>query len=516
MQQATLDNPADPSLRAENSGTETLRDISEPYPSPGLAPQAPVGQRVPDRTIFGLDAVALHARYWASFGVQVVRIGEPSLIVPHAELYLLTESRSLPLFRIADVMDVLNWVAPHVLLLRIHDDREKSYRERAITAVDDRFIRFQRIYDSADRLARVLLTDDRDVAKMWQNSPQPIVGWRRIRRSINRNDRVTQSINGEVYDRLSSEEIARFMSDLIRSWDRPDSTISRLQSETDPDQPRSTWLDPKATIDPACRIIGNVWVGAGRTIDADQTIVGPAVLWDDPLQRPQTDDIKWQDIEPAAPPPDDAPGVPVHIGFFTRFVKRTFDIAFASFALLLTLPLWPIIMLLIAKEDGKPFFFSHARESLGGRAFMCHKFRSMRKDAESLVGTLGDKNKSDAAHVIIENDPRVTPIGRFLRTTNLDEIPQFWNVLLGDMSIVGPRPSPEKENQFCPAWREARLSVRPGITGLWQISRTRKAGLDFQEWVKYDLEYVDRMSLWLDIKIIYITVAQIARKLLGV
>jgi lipopolysaccharide/colanic/teichoic acid biosynthesis glycosyltransferase len=114
----------------------------------------------------------------------------------------------------------------------------------------------------------------------------------------------------------------------------------------------------------------------------------------------------------------------------------------------------------------------------------------------------------------MDDDPRITRIGRFLRKTNLDELPQFWNVLAGDMSVVGPRPSPEDENQFAPAWREARLSVKPGITGLWQIRRTRKAGSDFQEWIKYDIEYVERQSLWLDLRIIWRTAILVGRKLL--
>ena len=110
------------------------------------------------------------------------------------------------------------------------------------------------------------------------------------------------------------------------------------------------------------------------------------------------------------------------------------------------------------------------------------------------------------------NDPRLTRVGRFLRKYNLDEFPQFWNVLWGDMSIVGPRPSPHNENQYCPAWRETRLSVRPGITGLWQIKRTRKAGNDFQEWIKYDIEYVETRTWWLDMVIIWKTIMTIVRK----
>jgi lipopolysaccharide/colanic/teichoic acid biosynthesis glycosyltransferase len=126
----------------------------------------------------------------------------------------------------------------------------------------------------------------------------------------------------------------------------------------------------------------------------------------------------------------------------------------------------------------------------------------MRKDAEKLKLELQKLNRADGPQFFIENDPRMTKVGRLIRKLNLDELPQFFNVLLGDMSVVGPRPSPHKENQFCPAWREARLSVRPGITGLWQVRRTRQAGSDFQEWIKYDLEYVRRANWRLDLLII--------------
>ena len=136
----------------------------------------------------------------------------------------------------------------------------------------------------------------------------------------------------------------------------------------------------------------------------------------------------------------------------------------------------------------------------------------MRKDAEQLKHLLSHQNQADGPQFYIENDPRLTRVGKFLRKYHLDELPQFFNVLIGDMSIVGPRPSPFAENQFCPAWREARLSVRPGITGLWQINRTRRAGADFQEWIKYDIQYVERRTLWLDLKIIGQTIVHILRR----
>lgn len=126
----------------------------------------------------------------------------------------------------------------------------------------------------------------------------------------------------------------------------------------------------------------------------------------------------------------------------------------------------------------------------------------MNRDADLCRDKLQRVNQCDGPQFYIKNDPRVTRVGRVLRRFHLDEVPQFWNVLIGEMSIVGPRPSPNDENQLCPAWRETRLSVRPGITGLWQVERTRAEGLDFQEWIRFDSEYVERMSLWLDFRIL--------------
>jgi lipopolysaccharide/colanic/teichoic acid biosynthesis glycosyltransferase len=168
-------------------------------------------------------------------------------------------------------------------------------------------------------------------------------------------------------------------------------------------------------------------------------------------------------------------------------------------------------MIAIAAEDGRPFFFAHRRQTLGGREFPCLKFRTMRRDAEKIKAQLQAENRADGPQFFIENDPRVTRVGRILRRYQLDEIPQFLNVLVGHMSVVGPRPSPDKENQYCPAWREARLSVRPGVTGLWQVSRTREPQTDFQEWIRYDLEYVQHQSFVGDLRIIADTIRYILK-----
>jgi lipopolysaccharide/colanic/teichoic acid biosynthesis glycosyltransferase len=135
----------------------------------------------------------------------------------------------------------------------------------------------------------------------------------------------------------------------------------------------------------------------------------------------------------------------------------------------------------------------------------------MAQNSESLVAQLQSINKADGPQVFIENDPRVTRLGSVLRRLHIDELPQLWNVVRGEMSLVGPRPSPDRENQFCPAWREMRLSVRPGITGLWQVRRTRAEGEDFQEWIRYDIEYVRTASFLLDLKILVATVRNMIR-----
>ena len=472
-------------------------------PRPAARP-APVG-----RTIWGLDALQLHTRYWASLGAQVVRQGEPSQIVKHAELYLLTDPRSLPLFRLSDVIDTLNWIAPQVLFVRLHDTRERAYRETVVVDGHDRFVRFQRSYDTADRLARVVLTPDRRIAQLWQRVPDPLTGWRRLRRYTPRSERVTVSVDGQVYDRTSDQEIAHFLHDLVRDWKRPDATIARAKRAALTGERSGLWADPEAKIDPAAKSVGPVWVGAGRTIGPEGALVGPAVVWDDPDAAPAETDIQWLTIEPTDPPDNPQPKTAGTLG---RFAKRAFDLAFAACAILATFWLYPLICLAIWVEDGRPFFFSHRRETKGGREFPCVKFRSMRKDAEAIKAKLLMQNQADGPQFFMKDDPRLTRVGRLLRKTNLDELPQFLNVLRGEMSIVGPRPSPYKENQYCPPWREARLSVRPGITGLWQLKRTRQAGTDFQEWIKYDIEYVENHSLWLDVKIIVGTLMMIVRK----
>src|SRR5688500_9268159 len=207
--------------------------LAEPIILPATPPAAaatPSASAAVPKTIWGLDPVQLHTRYWASHGVQVVRQGEPSEIVRHAELFLLTESDALPLFRLGPLMEALNWIKPQVLFVRLHDARERGYREHVVTDPDTgKFVRFQRVYETSRRLTRVVLTPDRDIAQLWQSAPTPLAGWRRLRRVARRTDSATQSIDGNAYDRGDDRDVAHFVHDLLATWKSPDSTVERAR-----------------------------------------------------------------------------------------------------------------------------------------------------------------------------------------------------------------------------------------------------------------------------------------------
>lgn len=185
-------------------------------------------------------------------------------------------------------------------------------------------------------------------------------------------------------------------------------------------------------------------------------------------------------------------------------LKGAIDTVFSIFIILALFPLLVIISILIKLEDGGPIFFKQERIGLNGRRFMCYKFRSMVINAEAIQASLMTLNESDGPTFKIENDPRITKVGRILRKISFDELPQFFNVLRGEMSIVGPRPPLLKEVVQYERYQLRRLSMKPGITCIWQVSG--RNSVSFEEWMKMDLEYIDNWSLWLDIKLIFKTV----------
>ena len=187
------------------------------------------------------------------------------------------------------------------------------------------------------------------------------------------------------------------------------------------------------------------------------------------------------------------------------FVKRCLDIVGALTGLLATATVFPIIAIAIKTNSKGPLFFGQKRVRESGRTFKCWKFRSMYIDAEERKKELMHLNEMNGAIFKIKDDPRITSVGNFIRKTSIDELPQFWNVLRGEMSLVGTRPPTPDEVANYQNWHRKRICIKPGITGLWQVSG-RNQIQDFDEVVRLDLEYIDRWTLWLDIKILFRTV----------
>lgn len=187
-------------------------------------------------------------------------------------------------------------------------------------------------------------------------------------------------------------------------------------------------------------------------------------------------------------------------------VKLVVEVAAALVSLLVLAPLFMVIAILIKLDSPGPVFFLDRREGKGGKIFNCIKFRTMFRDAHLVQRSLYTVSDVDGPQFKLANDPRITRIGRWLRLTNLDELPQLINVVLGQMSLVGPRPSPFRENQICIPWRRARLSVRPGITGMWQVCRHDREEADFHQWIAYDIAYVRNQSLMVDLRILAATI----------
>jgi len=182
-------------------------------------------------------------------------------------------------------------------------------------------------------------------------------------------------------------------------------------------------------------------------------------------------------------------------------LKRAMDILISIVGLFVTVLLFPLLALLIRLDGKGPVIFKQYRIGQNGRRFKCYKFRTMAVDAESRKKDLASSNKMDGPIFKLDNDPRVTKTGAFLRRTSLDELPQFFNILRGDMSVVGTRPpTPDEVQEYRTHFRR-RLSIRPGLTGLWQVSG-RSEITRFEDILALDLKYIDNWSLWLDVQII--------------
>ena len=189
---------------------------------------------------------------------------------------------------------------------------------------------------------------------------------------------------------------------------------------------------------------------------------------------------------------------------FYEAIKRLIDIICSFVGILVLSPLFIIIAIIIKFTSKGPVFFSQKRVGRNGKEFDMYKFRSMVVNAEELKEKLAAQNEMSGPMFKMKDDPRVTKVGKFIRKTSLDELPQLWNVLKGDMSLVGPRPSLPKEVAQFEDWMHRRLEVKPGLTCYWQVSG--RNNIDFEDWMKLDVKYVKEKNLWIDIKLICKTV----------
>jgi exopolysaccharide biosynthesis polyprenyl glycosylphosphotransferase len=210
---------------------------------------------------------------------------------------------------------------------------------------------------------------------------------------------------------------------------------------------------------------------------------------------------------------EDIAGVPmigmkeVSISGLNQLIKRSIDVIFSTVALVLGAPLMGLVALMIKLESPGPVLFRQERVGKNGRRFILHKFRSMVADAEAQQSSLRDLNEADGPLFKIKDDPRLTRLGKWLRRLSLDELPQFYNVLRGDMSLIGPRPPIPAEVEQYQEWHKRRLEVPPGITGLWQVSG--RSELTFDEMALLDIYYIENWSLGLDTKILWQTIPRV-------
>lgn len=184
-------------------------------------------------------------------------------------------------------------------------------------------------------------------------------------------------------------------------------------------------------------------------------------------------------------------------------VKRMIDISVSLIGLIILFPILLIVAVCIKLESSGPIFFKQKRVGLNGEEFNMVKFRSMVVNAEELKKKLASKNEMSGPMFKMKEDPRVTKVGKFIRKTSIDEIPQLFNVLRGEMSLVGPRPSLPNEVKEFEDWMLKRLEVKPGLTCYWQVMG--RNNIEFEEWMRLDVKYVNERNAWIDIKLIFKT-----------
>jgi lipopolysaccharide/colanic/teichoic acid biosynthesis glycosyltransferase/NDP-sugar pyrophosphorylase family protein len=476
-------------------------------------------------------------------------------------LYLIFNGHRFPICDLNMVIDVHRQNRCDATLIDFPKPRAKAYDEKFRLDGDGRVQRVDRSYGreketlEVDRDWPVLIVMSGHAMKVMMDVslPHRITQWPAVmlRAGLHLRGSVVPGRSFSLHDR---EHLFELNEAILRNDPQWLARAGGLE-----DQGQKIWVGKNVKIDSSANVIGPVVIGDDVEIGKDAVIVGPTTLGkgskigagiilkravvlpnttlasatlknhtlshaivlgeDQPTVQAITPETEMTDLSDVHSVTFDRPiklekvlesQMPPLTGFqyrAFRYTKRAVDIVGSLVALTCLLAVLPVLAAAIKiNSPGGPIFYGAVRQGRGGRNFRCWKFRTMSPDAEQNQIKLRAKNEVDGPQFKMKDDPRIFRVGRILRRMNLDEVPQFWNVLIGQMSIVGPRPSPEKENQMCPAWREARLSVRPGITGLWQVERKRdRDDTDFQEWIYYDVQYIKKQSVWLDLKIMFKT-----------
>lgn len=339
-------------------------------------------------------------------------------------------------------------------------------------------------------------------------------------------------VNGEGYVR----QVRTLLDFYEANWDVLDRRLLNGFSGGQKMGGDEVWIGEGASIARSAHLIGPVVIGKGAIIEDECQIIGPAVIGDYGIIKagtilresvllprsiiPMSSRVEyalWSDKqevhcfrENGNPRHNYENGHPVdesvHKNSFSvySYFKRITDILFSAAGLVFLFPLFLIIAVIVKLDSNGPVFYTQRRCGVNGMEFPMVKFRTMIFNAEKLQEELSKTKDVDGPVFKMVSDPRITKVGGFLRRTSLDELPQLWNVFKGEMSLIGPRPLIMEEMKCNPLWRDIRLSVKPGITGLWQINgRGEKS---FHEWIKYDISYVQDQSFPLDIKIFIKTI----------
>jgi lipopolysaccharide/colanic/teichoic acid biosynthesis glycosyltransferase len=316
--------------------------------------------------------------------------------------------------------------------------------------------------------------------------------------------------NGHVFDLTDETATLSFLQHRIREAHR------RTPGPRRPMSRGAVVIEPGAVVADDALLVGPTLISSGARVGASARVAQCVLLPDADVPAGATvrqrilsiamaEDASPQRRQSVSPTVLATAARQPHRSRYVE-IKSWIEAAVAVVALVLLAPLFAVLAALVALTSRGPVFYGDEREGMGARPFRCWKFRTMRPHAHAMQRTLSANNFADGPHFKLEHDPRITPVGGWLRRMNLDELPQIFNVACREMSFVGPRPSPLRENQVSAPWRRARLSVRPGITGLWQVCRHNRSEGDFHQWIEYDTLYVEHISAATDLRILLATV----------